>query len=256
MAPRSQLRRPSGPGGAVPPVTVRPGGGRRELPAGHRRRTRAYRLTRTVVVAVALVVGGVWWAQEKEPARPTATDASAPSSSGAVGPRTTDARPAPPRPLPRSRPIRVTIPYIDVDAPVIGLGLDREHRLTAPPEGDADQVGWYVGGPSPGERGTAVLVGHLDTHAGPAVFVGLGELDTGHRVELRRADGRTAVYTVDAVRTYEKAHFPNGEVYGTRDRPELRLITCGGSYDRRTGYAGNTVVFAHLTGTRGPDAAH
>ncbi|MFJ4789450.1 class F sortase [Streptomyces sp. NPDC088794] len=245
-------------------------------------------------MAVALVVGGIWWAQDEEPAGPATTGAPAPSSgalgpsspssgapgpsaassgapgsrapsSKATGPRATDVHPHSPHspshsrsrpdPLPRSRPIRVTIPFIDVDAPVIGLGLDRDRRLTAPPEGDADQVGWYRGGPSPGERGTAVVVGHLDTHAGPAVFAGLGELDAGHRVELRRADGRTAVYTVDAVLTYEKAHFPNREVYGTRDRPELRLITCGGSYDRRTGYAGNTVVFAHLTGTRGPHTA-
>jgi sortase (surface protein transpeptidase) len=148
------------------------------------------------------------------------------------------------------------IPYIGVDAPVIGLGLDREHRLTAPPEGDAHQVGWYQDGPSPGEQGTAVVVGHLDTDTGPAVFAGLGQLGRGHLVELRRADGRTAVYRVDGVRTFEKAHFPDQEVYGARGRPELRLITCGGAFDRRSGYAGNTVVFAHLTDTRGPRSDH
>lgn len=133
----------------------------------------------------------------------------------------------------------------------MGLGLDRERRLTAPPVDDPKLVGWYEGGPTPGERGTAVAVGHLDTRTGPAVFAAIGQLRPGRLVEARRADGRTAVYTVDAVKTYEKAHFPNKEVYGDRGRPELRLITCGGTYDRKKGYASNVVVFAHLTETRG-----
>ncbi|WP_039932124.1 sortase domain-containing protein, partial [Streptomyces viridochromogenes] len=105
-------------------------------------------------------------------------------------------------------------------------------------------------GASPGGQGTAVAVGHLDTDSGPAVFAGLTELEPGRVVQVRRADGRTAVYTVDAIKSYEKAHFPSQEVYGARGRPELRLITCGGNYDRRKGYSGNLVVFAHLTGTR------
>ncbi|PAZ12846.1 class F sortase [Streptomyces sp. SA15] len=142
------------------------------------------------------------------------------------------------------------MPYLDVDAPVMALRLDRERRLPAPPEGKANLVGWYAQGPSPGEEGTAVAVGHLDTDTGPAVFAGLTELKRGRQVEVRRADGRTAVYTVDAIKKYEKAHFPDREVYGPRGRPELRLITCGGTYNRRTGYSGNVVVFAHLTTIR------
>lgn len=95
-----------------------------------------------------------------------------------------------------------------------------------------------------------MAVGHLDTDSGPAVFAGLTELRRGRLVEIRRADGRTAVYAVDAVKSYEKDRFPNDEVYGARGRPELRLITCGGDYDRRTGYSGNVVVFAHLVKIR------
>ncbi|MEU0195387.1 class F sortase [Streptomyces afghaniensis] len=152
------------------------------------------------------------------------------------------------RPLPPSRATRLLIPYLRIDAPVMGLGLDRERRLTAPPEDDPKLVGWYRNGASPGERGTAVAVGHLDTDSGPAVFAGLPELTRGRIVKARRADGRIAVYTVDKIKSYEKAHFPSQEVYGARGRPELRLITCGGSYDRRKGYSGNVVVFAHLTG--------
>jgi hypothetical protein len=91
---------------------------------------------------------------------------------------------------------------------------------------------------------------HLDTDSGPAVFAGLTELKRGRIVKARRADGRIAVCTVDKVRSYEKAHRPGEEVYGARGRPELRLITCGGSYDRGKDYSGNVVVFAHLTGIR------
>ncbi|MES5822484.1 class F sortase [Streptomyces sp. RG80] len=263
-------------------------------------RTRAYRLARTVVVTVSLVVGGVWWAQGEEsggaveaarpgspaaasardrtdargaaqqrpPAAPHQPPKATPPPEVTVPPRATMPPKAPPpgkataprkavpplRPLPRSRATRLVIPYLDIDAPVMSLRLDRERRLTAPPDDDANLVGWYEGGPSPGEQGTAVAVGHLDTDTGPAVFAGLGELRRGRLVEVARADGRTAVYAVDAIRSYEKDRFPNKEVYGARGRPELRLITCGGDYNRRTGYSGNVVVFAHLVETREPRA--
>ncbi|MEU0431721.1 class F sortase [Streptomyces sp. NPDC006290] len=242
-------------------------------------RTRAYRLTRTLVVAVALVVGGVWWAGDGEPAGTVASGyvrddgAASPAPAEAAGaghrpdahrggdargPRqhrsraVRPARPAaPPAPLQRSRATSLRIPSLDLDAPVVGLRLDRERKLTAPPVDDPKPVGWYTDGPTPGERGTALVVGHRDTRKGPAVFAPLERIRPGARVEARRVDGRTAVYTVDAVRTYAKAQFPDQEVYGDRGRPELRLITCGGAYDRRTGYAANLIAFAHLTAVRG-----
>ncbi|WUO60058.1 class F sortase [Streptomyces sp. NBC_00280] len=189
--------------------------------------------------------------------------AASPRADGSAERRPGSARPTPPaaRPsvrtgprapalLPRSRPTTLTLPYLDVEAPVVDLRLDRHGQLTAPPDDNANLVGWYADGPSPGENGTVIVVGHRDTRAGPAVFIGLDEVTPGRRVELRRADGRTAVYTVDVVKTYDKADFPSREVYGARSRPELRLITCGGGYDRRTGYTGNIVVYAHLTATR------
>uniref|UniRef100_UPI004040278B class F sortase n=1 Tax=Streptomyces sp. TG1A-60 TaxID=3129111 RepID=UPI004040278B len=161
-------------------------------------------------------------------------------------------RPVQPRTLPPSPARTVTIRYLGIKAPVIGLRLDSRRRLPAPPDDKPTLVGWYSEGPAPGGPGTAVVVGHRDTRTGPAVFASLEMIKPGRVVEVRRTDGRTAVYTVDAVKTYEKARFPDKEVYGHRDRPELRLITCGGTYDRRTGYASNVVVFAHLTATRGP----
>ncbi|MFE1287935.1 class F sortase [Streptomyces sp. NPDC058751] len=240
-----------------------------------RHRTRAYRLTRTLAVLVALVAGGVWWAGDDDPAGTAASgavrDAGAASRApagkpgahppdtrpggDARGPRRhpspaarRPARPAPPpAPLPRSRATSLRIPSLGVDAPVIGLRLDHRRQLTAPPVDDPKPVGWYTDGPSPGERGTALVVGHRDTRTGPAVFAPIERIRPGARVEARRVDGRTAVYTVDVVRTYAKAHFPDQEVYGDRGRPELRLITCGGAYDRKDGYAANVVAFAHLT---------
>ncbi|MEU8651250.1 class F sortase [Streptomyces sp. NPDC048737] len=175
-----------------------------------------------------------------------------PGAAGTSRAATPRPRPAPkgPHVFPRSRATRLAIPYLGLDAPVMDLRLDSRRRLPAPPEDDPELVGWYADGPSPGGPGTAVAVGHLDTDSGPAVFAGLSELSRGRRVEVRRADGRTAVYRVDRIENYEKAHFPDREVYGDRGRPELRLITCGGTFDRRSGYSGNLVVFAHLTGIR------
>ncbi|KUO11118.1 class F sortase [Streptomyces sp. DSM 15324] len=246
-------------------------------------RTRAYRLTRTVVLTAALVTGCVHWTQDEEPPGPAAAgpggsaraagevpgdpaDGAGPLAAprrqdGDSRPRSApspgEARATPsaavPPPLPYARAVRLLIPYLSVDAPVMDLRLDDRRRLPAPAENDAHRVGWYADGPGPGGRGTAVAVGHLDTDNGPAVFAGLSELRRGKLIEVRRADGRTAVYAVDALRKFEKAHFPNGEVYGDRGRPELRLITCGGTFHRRTGYDGNLVVFAHFTRVLGPD---
>ncbi|WP_416969092.1 class F sortase [Streptomyces sp. 4F14] len=236
---------------------------RRRPPVRPWYRTRAYRLTRTLVVAAALTTGCVWWAGD--PAPPTVTAAPGAHSPGsdaksvlpASGPAARSTPPAaraaargvPPYPSP-SRATRLVIPYLDVDAPVMPLPLGRDRHLTAPPVDDPNLVGWYTGGPAPGRPGTAVAVGHLDTHTARAVFAGLKELTPGHLVEVRRADERTAVYTVDKVTTYDKKSFPDREVYGDRGRAELRLITCAGRYDRKAGYSANTVVFAHLTEVR------
>ncbi|WEH19144.1 class F sortase [Streptomyces sp. VNUA24] len=166
--------------------------------------------------------------------------------------RATPKRSARPRTLPPSPARTLAIRYLGIEAPVTGLRLDSRRRLPAPPDDKPTLVGWYTQGPAPGGPGTAVVVGHRDTRTGPAVFAALDMIKPGRIVEVLRADGRTAVYTVDAVRTYEKSRFPDKKVYGHRGRPELRLITCGGTYDRRKGYASNVVVFAHLTATREP----
>ncbi|MER6984187.1 class F sortase [Streptomyces carpinensis] len=150
--------------------------------------------------------------------------------------------------LPPSPPTRIRIPSIRVNAPLIGLGLTSSGSLDVPPAQDKNLAGWYESGTTPGERGTAIVAGHVDNMQGPAVFYDLGALKKGATIDVDRRDGGVAVFTVDAIEVYEAKDFPDAKVYGAAPRPELRVITCGGGYSRSTGYQGNVVVFAHLTG--------
>ncbi|GGV60609.1 MULTISPECIES: class F sortase [Streptomyces] len=152
--------------------------------------------------------------------------------------------------LPPSPPTRIRIPVIRVDAPLMGLGLTPSGSLDVPPAAEKNLAGWYERGTTPGETGTAIVAGHVDTTEGPAVFYHLGALKKGHTIEVDRRDGSVAVFTVDAVEVYQAKNFPDQKVYGAASRPELRVITCGGGYSKATGYQGNVVVFAHLTGQR------
>ncbi|GGR18634.1 hypothetical protein GCM10010251_38430 [Streptomyces aurantiogriseus] len=137
-----------------------------------------------------------------------------------------------------------------MDAPLMGLGLTETGSLDVPPPERENLAGWYEAGTTPGETGTAIVAGHVDNADGPAVFYDLGALKRGATIEVDRRDGTVAVFTVDTVETYEARNFPDAKVYGAAERPELRVITCGGGYSRATGYQGNIVVFAHLTGSR------
>ncbi|MER6288282.1 class F sortase [Streptomyces sviceus] len=225
-------------------------------------RTRAYRLTRTALLTVVLVTVGVRCTGDDKSTAPDGPDgpdtvAAAGPDAEAAGEPAPAARPAPtrtppPRPLPRSRPTTFRIPSLGIDAPVMGLGLTKGRELSTPPVDKPKLVGWYRGGPTPGESGAAIAVGHRDTMTGPAVFAALAQVKPGKVILAGRADGRTAVYTVDRVKVFDKAGFPDKEVYGPVRRPELRVITCGGLFTRRTGYTSNVVVFAHLTQTREP----
>ncbi|BCB83943.1 class F sortase [Phytohabitans suffuscus] len=143
---------------------------------------------------------------------------------------------------PQGPPTRVRVPRIGVDAALVELGLDKAGKLEAPAV--YDRAGWYSGGPAPGDVGPSVLAGHVDSKAGPAVFYRLHELKVGDRIEVRRGGG-TVTFTVTGVTRHPKDEFPTDTVYGPTPGPELRLVTCGGVFDRvRNSYRDNIVVFA------------
>ena len=151
------------------------------------------------------------------------------------------ATPTPRRRAPR--PVRIAIPAIGVSAPVIPLGLDHTGALEVPR--DFADTGWWTGGARPGERGPAVIAGHVDSQTGPAVFFRLGELRHGDAIVVVRADGSRVRFRVQRAARYPKDDFPTAAVYGATAEPALRLVTCSGTFDRATGhYLDNTVVYA------------
>src|SRR5207247_1472507 len=121
---------------------------------------------------------------------------------------------------------------IAVDAPFTELSLGPSGQLSPPPANDKNLAGWFRGGASPGERGASIVVGHVDTKTGPAVFVQLRTLKPGSTVDITREDGSVADFRVDSVDTFSKAAFPDARVYADTPTPQLRLITCGGTYNR------------------------
>ncbi|MFJ6634966.1 class F sortase [Streptomyces sp. NPDC091376] len=154
-------------------------------------------------------------------------------------------------PLPRSVPTRISIPAISVNAPFIELAIGKTGQLNAPPPNDKNLVGWFGKGATPGEAGTSVVAGHLDTMTGPAVFESLSALKPGYTIDVTRQDRKVAVFKVDTVETFSKAKFPSARVYNDTPSPQLRLITCGGEFDKKTkDYKDNIVVFAHLAAVK------
>lgn len=148
---------------------------------------------------------------------------------------------------PETRPVQLRIPAINVAADVTGLGLNDDRTVEVPK--DPDDVGWYRLGPSPGRPGSAVILGHVDSTRGPAVFYRLGQLEGGDRVAVRLADGVVAHFKVTRVVTYRIEDFPAREVYGRTagGRPALNLVTCGGEYDKAAGgYQANVVVYTRF----------
>ncbi|MFF9065224.1 class F sortase [Streptomyces sp. NPDC014891] len=201
-------------------------------------------------VAWALLLLGLWlWGREVTEG-PGGSSGPTTGDIAAVGRPFGTALPPARDPLAPVAPSRVEVPSLGIDAPVVARGLDDTGAIDPPPYEMPHTVGWFGAGTRPGAAGPALLVGHVDTETRPAVFYGLSAARAGAKVRVTRTDGSVAEFTVDDVQVYPRERFDARRVYGARDprRAELRLITCGGTFDRETNaYTANVVVSAYLT---------
>jgi hypothetical protein len=180
-------------------------------------------LTIAITVAGLLVLAG-------RPGHPPGTASAAPDGLTPLG-------------TPAPLPVALQIPAIGVRTSLIRLGITRQGTLQVP--GSTSVAGWYTGSPRPGEIGSSIIAGHIDSYLGPGIFYRLRELHPGNQIYVRQADGRLAVFRVTEVHQYPKAHFPTAAVYGPVPDAELHLITCGGTFDYAThSYLSNIVVYS------------
>jgi Sortase domain len=200
------------------------------------------RLRLTGAAGATLVIGGiaaivVALVSQVHAPTPAASAAGAIGPAGVHGPV-----------LSRSVPVSVTIPSIGVRSPLLRLGLNPDGTMQVPSlVTSADKAAWYRNSVTPGQAGTSVIEGHVDSYHGPAVFFRLGALRPGNQVNVKLANGVTGVFKVTGVRSYAKNKFPAQTIYGPANYAALRLITCGGDFDSATGhYLGSVVVFASL----------
>ncbi|GAA3221208.1 class F sortase [Actinocorallia longicatena] len=150
-------------------------------------------------------------------------------------------------PMRASPPVRLSIPRIGVSTTLLPLSLTPEGALEVPALSKADRAGWFRDGPTPGERGSAVIAGHVDSERDKGVFYRLGELRPGQLITVTRRDGTAPVFRIHTIKNVTKSDFPGSEVYGPARYSALRLITCGGTFDAATGhYTENLIVYASL----------
>ena len=205
-------------------------------------------LVAALALAIAAAVCMVMWAARSNPGATAAPPADS-SWSSPASPSTVPTTPLAPTatPLPPAGPVLLSIPAIDVRTHLLRLGQHQDGTVEVP--GDPALAGWFDLGPPPGAAGSSVILGHVDSIHGPAVFYRLKELEPGDRVAVRLDDGTTARFRVHSVETYANADFPARKVYGKQGRSLLNLVTCGGAYDSsRGGYQSNVVVNTRLVG--------
>ncbi|MEJ5944140.1 sortase [Pseudokineococcus basanitobsidens] len=239
----------AGPGAAARPVR-RAGAARLTAPASARLRTA---LVGVVGVGAGLLLGGVVGGQGGPPSAVAGVTATAP----APVPTVTVTRRPPPRVLrPESRaaePTRLVIPALGIDQGFVDLGITGDGSLEVPTR--AQDIGWWSGGPAPGDPGGAVVAAHVRLGGEPAAFLDLGEMEPGQEVVVGRADASVATYRVTSVEQFAKDAFPEDRVYTSDGASQLHLITCGGEVDPATGhYLDNVVVFADLVDETPPAA--
>jgi LPXTG-site transpeptidase (sortase) family protein len=214
--------------------------------ARHRRTSRGRKALGVALAAAVLCAAGVSVAVFGLIGTPADAGATfTPASVTTVAPRLT--RDVQAKPLARSVPVSIRIPAIGVSAPVMKVGQDADGTVQVPPLEIHNLTGWYEYGPTPGQRGASVILGHVDSLTGISVFYYLKDLKAGDKIYVTLADGKTAPFAVDGVQKVAKDAFPTASVYGKADYPSLRLITCGGAFDEATGhYLYNIIVYAHL----------
>ena len=209
--------------------------------------------TRRPAAALALAAGliviaggatGLLLSRHSTPAlRPAAAAAGVGALPAPTGPIVAPPQSVAPKPV--AAPVSLTIPLIGVKTNLMTLGLAKDGELQVPLLSQASIAGWYTGSPRPGSIGSAIIVGHVDTTSGPAVFDRLDQLAPGDKIYVKRADGTLVEFRVTSIQSYLKDHFPTEDVYGPVPDPELRLITCGGAWDGATHhYLSNIVVYA------------
>ncbi|QUQ70873.1 class F sortase [Kutzneria sp. CA-103260] len=192
-----------------------------------------------LVLAGGLLTGACGAAQPPSAVQTTGTTT-------ATGAATAANAPASPS-LPASTPVSVDIAKIGAHSSLVPLGLNADQTIEVPPVSTPMQAGWYKEGPTPGEIGPAVILGHVDGNKQAGIFFRLHELAAGDKVSVARQDGRTATFTVQKVELDRKDSFPTDAVYGDTSTADLRVITCGGAFDAKAhSYVDNVIVFATL----------
>ncbi|MDQ1487828.1 MAG: hypothetical protein QOJ23_342 [Actinomycetota bacterium] len=204
-----------------------------------------WRFLARYALALLLVVGGatITIVALRHGESASAMVVAPPASPGPAGPATPAA--ATPAAATPAAPVGIRIDAIGASAPIDPLGLNPDGTLQAP--ADYDRAGYYTGRPNPGAVGPAIIVAHVDSKTGPAVFYRLRDLKPGDEITVTRADGSDVVFLVDRLEQHPKDAFPTDEVYGATSDATLRLITCSGSFDQSSGhYRDNLIAFAHL----------
>jgi sortase (surface protein transpeptidase) len=190
------------------------------------------------VLAMAATVAGLLLTGR--PGRPPGTTSAA---ADRLTPQGTPAQLPQPATLTAPLPVALRIPAIGVRTRLIRLGITRQGKLQVPTSPSV--AGWYTSSPRPGQIGSSIIAGHIDSYLGPGVFYRLRELHPGNRIYVRQADGKLAIFRVTSVHQYPKAHFPTAAVFGPAPDAELRLITCGGTFNYAThNYLSNVVVYS------------
>lgn len=187
--------------------------------------------TAALLLLIGLVLAGCGSSHPAGPAKPPATASATPATANGANVTPTDVR----------------IPKIAAESSLVGVAVDLTGNMQVPSVKNAMQAAWYRLGPVPGEAGPAIVLGHVDGDQQPGIFYRLHELNTGDNIFVKRSDGKELKFAVVRKEQVPKDQFPNDAVYGNTDKPELRLITCGGVFDHQAhNYKDNVIIYAQL----------